>query len=503
MVLRIVLLKFTALLRSFFPRYRVSTYSAFKALTATFVAGTIGLILVSVSWREVEPTWTHRLPGKGHVHALASCHPVGMDELLVAAGCADIDDDEADYHLVALEPDTGCVLWQVRQPMTVRSYINLEPCLAEGEDGHPLLGSQWTAIPNRSGTALAKHTARDGSKLWQSTIEAFAPSAYRGAGFSAIPAASRRGRIWVTGIFPIAERSYERYLALLDGATGEKVWQIKGNSARDVFDSPCEVRCLAAADAIVMAPPHHHERSYPWLLQRISETTGDVIWTQEFIRDNERNLPDIAWVVDEAREQVLVFWSKVVSGKWVGDVISLNLKDGSERWRKKSDFAQTLAGGILAAHMDADGSISLWGREEIRRIRRLWWRWTWDPELPIPLPQHELKLDVRPVRIDLAAVDGRFLGKAILLSDDQSPISVLRDPSSHQPAAMVLRTMRQRDQIEPWSVLGIDGFSLRNSTGGPGAKLRQPNTIVLTRSRRIVTANDPTEEDLSWVIRAW
>lgn len=450
-----------------------------------------------------EPIWTHRIPGKGHVHALASCQPAGQNEILVAAGCADVDESDSDYHLVGLEPETGRVLWQARQPMTIQGYINLEPQLSEAEDGHVLLGSKWTAIPDTSRQALAKHNAQDGNLQWQSPVSQFAPGAYRGAGFSAIPAAKVRGSIWVTGILPVAERTYSRFLALVDQATGQKHWQTQTNPARDVFDAVCDVLPLSAGDAIVVAPPHHHERSYPWLIQRVSESTGDVLWSRQFTRDNERNLPDIAWLLDEARGQMLVFWSEVARGGWQGEVMALNLSDGRELWKTTSDFPKTLSGGILAAHLDTKGTISLWGREETQRNRVLWWKWTWEPDLPFPFPAHEMKLDVRPIRLDLSAIDGRTTGKTVLRHDDQSPIGVLRDPLSDKPSVMILRQMRQRTQIEPWSMLALEGYRLRATIGGPAAKLWQPKTAFLTRSGHVIVANDPAEDLLFWKISAW
>ncbi len=450
-----------------------------------------------------EPAWTHHLPGKGQVYAFASCQPVGKGEVLVAAGCADVDEDDSDYHLVGLEPETGRVLWQTRQPMTIKGYINLEPQLAEAEDGHVLLGSKWTAIPDTSRQALAKHDSQDGHLLWQCTISQFAPDAYRGAGFSAIPAARMLGSVWVTGIYPVAEQTYSRFVALVDQATGQTRWQTQCNSARDVFDAVCNVHPLSVADAIVVSPPHHHERSYPWFIQRVSEITGEVLWSRQFTRDNERNLPDIAWLVDETRGQMLVFWSEVVRGGWQGQVIALNLTDGRNLWKTTSDFPKTLGGGILAAHLDAKGTVSLWGREETQRTRVLWWKWTWDPELPIPFPAHEMKLDVRPIRLDLSAIDGKTTGKTILLHDDQSPIGMLRDPVTDKPMVIILRQMRLRDQIEPWSMRALEGCRLRASVGGPGAKLWQPKTAFLTRSGRVVVANDPAEETVSWKISAW
>jgi hypothetical protein len=166
------------------------------------------------------------------------------------------------------------MLGEHRERRSINPYLNLESLVTFDADGNVLCGSEIAAVGKRPLRSLAKLSISDGAELWQWTTESFgdgAPST--GYGHLAQPAGLSRGHIWVSGIRWLAERKYERFLALLDGKDGKQQWQISLNVADDAFDRPAEVYTLSGSDAIVMSPPRYHEKSYPWRTIRLDSIT--------------------------------------------------------------------------------------------------------------------------------------------------------------------------------------------------------------------------------------
>ncbi len=451
-----------------------------------------------------KPTWTHEPAGKGMVCSIVSAVTPDGRELVVAGGYFKTDSSGNDLRVIAFEALTGQIVWEQREPRTMDSYLNLEPRLGFDQDGHLLQGCEAAAVGPGLQRSITKRSIVDGSELWSWAAESLGDRpASTGYGHVALPAGASRSHVWISGIRSRESRDYERFIALLDSKTGQQQWFVSCNAAEAFFDRKAVVHPLHTRDAIVVAPPLHHERSFPWIFQRLDESTGAVQWKREMLRDNERNLAEPLHLVDEAHNQLLIFWRTVSGGRWQSEVISLDLTTGVERWRNPSDFSEVLSGGIVGASLDKQTNCVLWGSEESRSTKVNWLKWDRDPELPIPLPEsHELR-HVRPIGITFSSLDGSTMNKEVLSRNDESPTHLVWDSASPAPRAMFVRTMIKREQLEPWGSIRLDGLSTLPTASGTAAKLDYPRTATVTQSGHIITTGDPTETEVKWIIKAW
>lgn len=495
------------------PPFPISIASLMTAIPrisprlAAFAFATLLVISGTAIWylhgANDHPTWTHELPGKGVVSSIAAGLSVDGTELVVVGGYAVKDGTGEDLRLLALESASGHVRWEHRQARGIAPYMNKEPRIAFDADGHILAGWQYTAVGRGDEASLEKLSSTDGSILWEWRLNVSGQGARRpGSGQVALPSAISRDHVWVSGIASKGDQTYDRFLALLESATGREKWLVFNNQARDAFAQPARIFPLGVTDAIVFSPPQKHERSYPWILQRVDETNGTEIWRVELTRDNERSLPDVHCLVDEVGGEVLVFWQEVIGGRWKGELIRYDADTGLEVARRPSPFPDILSGGVYGAALGEAGEVHLWGRKEIERTHVNWLNWSYDPDLTIPLPESRTFWHVHPVRLTLSSSDGRVLSEN-RLSADESPTTVWNDPATGQPAVMFVRSMRKRAQVEPWRTLRLDGRVGLPTASGPASSLHYPAVAAVTPSGRIVTTGDPLEEKLFWSIRLW
>jgi outer membrane protein assembly factor BamB len=450
------------------------------------------------------PIWTHQFPGKGMIYSVAATKRNDGLEVVVAGGYAVTDNSGSDLRIVAFAADTGHKLWEQREKGSIAPYMNREPLVSFDADGNVLCGAELAAVGQGFERSLTKLSIKDGKELWRWSAESLGdryPST--GYGHMARAAGLSRGYIWVSGIRSLAERTYERFLALLDSKDGRQMWFTSLNAADDGFDRPAEVHPLPAKDAFLVIPPRHHERSYPWLLERIDETTGTTEWRRELIRDNERNLTEPFFLVDEHHDEALVFWHQVVSGSWQSEVIAFSLTDGRELRRVKSDYPKHFSGGMRGASMTAKGEITLYGAEEWTESKANWLKWDKDPELPIPLPEMNSLRHVRPLAVTISPTDGRILSKTRLSDRDEAPTQLLYEPASQEARVMFVRTMITRSQLESWRSIRLGTATHGPQANGLESKNDYPRVATITPSGKIITTGDPSEKEVIWRIEAW
>lgn len=450
------------------------------------------------------PRWIHRYPGKGMVYSLAATKTMQGNEIIVAGGYVVAESTYRDLRIVALAADTGSMLWERRGSKSFTPDMDPEVLISFDTDGNVLCGVGSAAVRKGAHRSLTKMSIKDGGELWHWAVESLGdryPST--GYGHMAQAADIARKHIWVSGIRSLAERTYERVLALVDSQTGRQEWLVSLNAARDGFDRPAEVHTLAASDAVVMSPPIHHEKSFPWIWQRIDEATGKPKWTREFLRDNDRNLTEPFYIVDEPHGQVLIFWHQVIRGRWHGEIVALDIQTGEDRWRKASNYAEIFTGGMRGVSMSHASEAVLLGSEEWTSTSNNWLDWRKDPDFPIPLPSSTSVRHVRPICVSISTLDGRVLSKNRLSEHDEAPSRIIYDSYSQEASAVFVRTMITRESLEPWRAIRLDGVTKTPLVGGMEAKNDYPRVATMTPSGRVITTGDPTEKEVIWRIEAW
>jgi outer membrane protein assembly factor BamB len=450
------------------------------------------------------PTWTHNFPGRGTVYSIAAERRSDGSEIVVAGGYAVTDSSGNDMRIVAFMADTGQILWEHRESRSISPYINSQPIVSFDADGNILCGEEITAIGKGIQPSLTKLSVKDGAEVWRWSPMSYGGSnPFAGYGHMARAAGLSHGHIWVSGIRLLAERTYERFVALVDSQSGNHQWLISLNAADDVFDRQAEVTPLAHADAIVMSPPRHHEKSYPWIWQRIDGVSGSSKWKREFVRDNDRNLERPFYIVDESKGQMLIFWHQVIGGRWQGEVISIDLTTGVERWRNPSAYMDHFSWGMRGVGISSSGDPVLFGAETWTTTKTNWFHWEKDPEIPFPLPTMTGQNHIRPISVTLSAIDGRIDDHRRLSEHDEAPTRLLYEPYSQKAKVMFVRTMITRDQTEPWRAIRLDGVKRTPRPGGAAGKSDYPRVSTMTPSGRVITTGDPTEKEVTWRIEAW
>jgi outer membrane protein assembly factor BamB len=438
------------------------------------------------------------------IHSVAAIRRSDGSEIVVAGGYAVTDSSGNDLRVVAFSADTGHMLWDHRERRSINPFMNLEPLVTFDADGNVLCGAKIAAVGKGTHRSLAKLSISDGAELWQWTTESLgdrAPST--GYGHLAQAAGLSRGHIWVSGIRSLAERKYERFLALLDGKDGKQQWQVSLNAADDAFDRPAEVYTLSSSDAIVMSPPRHHEKSYPWIWQRIDELSGKAKWSRELLRDNDRNLERPFYLVDETRGQLLIFWHQVVGARWQSEVISIDLSTGTERWRNPSSYKDHFSWNMTGAGVKSSGNPVLYGSETWATTKINWFDWRKDPELPIPLPSMTGENHVRPLSVTISAINGSVEAATRLSERDEATTRLLFESSTQRVSIIFVRSMITRAQLEPWRTIRLETITTYPAAGGLEGKNDYPRVFTATPSGRIITTGDPAEKDVVWRIQAW
>jgi outer membrane protein assembly factor BamB len=422
-------------------------------------------------------------------------------EVIVAGGYHRSDASGHDLRIVCFNAADSTVLWETREDRALPNMSKV-PALAMDADGNVLVGWDYWAVGSGNHTVVTKLAGSDGRKLWEWKAQA----AGQQSGHLAVPIPDAQGRVWVAGIQQVAGGEYRRFLGLLDTGDGATRWQSSLNSARDANDRRAAVYPLSGGDALVIAPPQGGEGLSPWLIRRISGANGATVWHREFTRDNDRNLPNLSWVIDERRTQFVALVSQVGSKAQLTR-IAYDLLTGAERWQTVDSEAGELQGGITAATLSNNGDIIVWSRNTHEATHRKWWRWHredgfWFPETTTT--QHE-----QPLRITVSGHNGALLKRDLIARKDERIQAIVIPAAGQNQGAMFLRSMIKKEQFEPWRVVWLtDGGraitrEFVRRPGGPGAKLWFPRLAVVTPSGRIAIAGDPSEEKPGWQITAW
>jgi hypothetical protein len=219
-------------------------------------------------------------------------------------------------------------------------------------------------------------------------------------------------------------------------------------------------------------------------------------WSKELLRENERGLPALTWIVDEASGQLIVFWATVISGKGHLERIAYDLATGAEKWRFNDPWGDDFVGGVLDATLDGN-SVAAWGRYGYETHRVKWWRWHYDEGFLFP--ETETTSHERPLRIRYLCATGTMTDRTEIERADERIQRIL---TARDSAAKVLflREMKARQQMEPWRAVRLPAGG---ALGGPAASLDFPGYAVLTPGGRIVVAGDLMQRREMWRITVW
>ncbi len=484
----------------------------FLGAAALLLVGALGLVLRStLAQTSPVPAWTHEYPGKGIIHSVTASKRRDGTEVVVAAGYAVTDTSGNNFRVVAYAADSGQILWEKRLAHNLKAADNKDPffnpwpsklIVSCDEDGSIHCGSEFSAFSKGLHHSLCKLSIEDGSELWQWSAESPGdrPSSV-GRGHLAKAAATARGRVWVSGIWAGASGGYERFLALLDTADGRQRWFAALKAADGAYDHPAEVHPLAGSDAIVMSPRKGNELCSPWILQRVDETTGTANWQREFLLNSSESPRHI---VDEANEQVLVFWDQVVRGVQQIEVLSVDLATGVERWSNHLGFLDSYIGALSGAGLDSSGNPVLFGKELWTTEEFHWLEWHYDPSIRLPVPKRMDKDHHRPISVTFSPMDGTVVSQSRLSNRNEIPRHLLYDPGTQQVRAVFVRQANLDVEFEPWRAIRLDATDpTPPKVGGPEAVLTYPLVSTLTPSGRIITAGDPKGESEVWRIELW
>lgn len=472
-------------------------------------------ILASVAgvflwWRSTPapPRWTDIRKGDGAVLSLAAGRAPAGNEIIVAAGYCRTDDSGRDLRIVCYDADDGRVRWETREDKALPNMM-IHPVLAIDSAGDVLAGWETAAAREGGNKALSKYSGADGRLRWEWVVE----SATRGAGIVGVPATGGKGILWVSGIRRVSADEYHRFVAALDPETGATLWQEELNPARDADDRIAQVHHLDDGGAVLLVPPLKHERSFPWFVQKRSAGCG-LEWQYEILRDNDRNLQPVGWVVDETRSQVILVWNHVAAGRMRFETVALDLRAGGERWSIADQISpEDFAGGVRDVTHGADGSIEYWGIRVDHVARTKWWRWRMDHG--IPYPETETYPVERPVRVAVSPVDGSAIDRKPIAKSGERVVCLLANSAQAPVEVVILRTFDHHSpiilnepQVEPWRAATVGPKSWRQillrEPGGPAAYPDFPEHAALTPSGRLVVAGDPEDrKKRQWQLRVW
>jgi hypothetical protein len=328
---------------------------------------------------------------------------------------------------------------------------------------------------------------------------------------TAIPVPSESGALWVSGIRKISGE-HRRFIAALDPQTGTQLWENDLNPARDGFDRPAQIRHLNQGGAMVITPPPGGEGKFPWIIEHRSSVNGDVLWQREIMRDNDRSLQRVQWLVDETHRQIVICWNSVSAGRMHFDFAALDLTTGAGRWHVRDIVsADDFASGVEALTLGQDGGIELWGRQVKSIIHTQWWRWRMDQG--IPYPQQDSEMIEQPLRATLSPTDGSIKNRELLGRPKERITARLARPGG-SAEVLILCLLDHRDsrvsdksRLNPWRAEAIlhefwPGIARRDPAGARST-LDFPSHGTLTPAGGLVLGGDPAEDKRQWQIRVW
>ncbi len=445
--------------------------------------------------------WVDEQEGDGAVLALASGRAPGGPEFVVAGGYYRKDGSGRDLCIVSLRSEDGKRLWEERYDRALPN-MSKSPLLAVDTTGDVFVGWDYWAVGSGSHPVIEKLAGSDGRPLWRWTTL----SGGNQSGLVAEPVPDKQGRIWISGIRKISGDQYQRFIALLTSSDGSSIWNVSVNEAEDANDRRASIHPLEGGDAAVIAAPRSGERSFPWLIQRFVATDGRVIWERRVLRENERGLPILRWIVDEENRQIVVFWSTVSRGRMEIEVVSFDLTDGKERWRSSESFAGMYNGGLTEMTLGGSNTIQLWGRHADEEVITRWWRWHYEEGMWFP--EREVIRFERPLCVTISGVNGKIQSKDWLGRRDERINAVLPGPSKRNGIALILRDMEGHKKVAPWRTLWQNdtveaGTGKRPQPRGEGSTLHFPRHVILTAHGRIVIAVSEDEDTRKWQITVW
>ena len=456
-------------------------------------------------WKNPAPLlWSDIRKGDGAVLSLATGKDPSGNEIIVAGGYFRTDASGLDLRVLCYDAAKGQVRWQARENKALPNMMT-DPIIAIDSAGDVLVGWETAAARLGCNKAVSKYAGADGRLLWDWNFQ----NIDSGTSMIAIPVPNHADALWVSGI---RKPGHRRFIAALDPKTGNSHWEADLNAARDGLDRPAQIHHLKEGGSMVIIPPEFsHSWTFPWIIQhRLKD--GGLRWKQEVIRENDRSLQELEWLVDEKTGQIVLVWNSVTGGRMHFDMVAFDLTLGVERWHVRDIIAaDDFRSGVEAVTQGKDGGIELWGRRVKEIIHTKWWRWRMDHG--IPYPEQDGEIIEQPLRVTLSPSDGSVMKSELLARPKERIMARLARPGS-SPEVLILCLIDHRESSHsdlprtlPWRADLIAHESWlefpKREPAGATTSLDFPQHSALTPSGRLVTGGDPAEDRRQWQIRVW
>ncbi len=450
--------------------------------------------------------WSDIRYGDGAVLSLATGKDPAGNEIVVAGGYFRTDASGRDLRLLCYDSSNGKVRWEAREDKALPNMMT-DPIIAIDPAGDVLVGWETAAARLGNNKAISKLGGTNGRSLWNWCLE----NTDSGTSMTAIPVPGQTAALWVSGIRKVAGE-HRRFIAALDTKTGAQLWKDDLNSARDGFDRPAHIQHLKDGDAMAVIPPRGGEGKFPWIIQHRSGKDGGVHWQHEIIRDNDRSLQGLGWLINEANGQIVLSWNSVAGGRMHFDIAALHLESGRDQWHVRDIIAaDDFRSGVEAVTQGKSGGIELWGRRVKEIIHTKWWSWSMDHG--IPYPERDGEVVEQPLRVTLSPADGSVIKSELIARPKERIMARLARPGT-TPGMLILCLIDHREsshsdrpRMLPWRAHAIAHeswleFPWREPSGAKAA-LDFPKHAELTPSGRLVIGSDPAEDKRQWQIRVW
>ncbi len=470
------------------------------------------VILTASSWwwrkNPAQLLWSDVRQGDGALLSLATGRNPAGKEIIVAVGYFRTDASGHDLRVLCYDAADGRVRWEARENKALPNMMT-DPIIAIDPAGDVLVGWETAAARAGANKVVSKYAGSNGHLLWDWSLE----SRDTGTSMTAIPlpSPSGSGALWVSGIRKTSGE-HRRFIAELNPKTGTPLWESDLNTARDGFDRPARIHHLKQGGAIVVSPPRGGEGKFPWIIQYRSSVDGDIRWQHEIVRDNDRSLQGLEWLVDETKGQIVISWNSVTGGRMHFDFEALELTTSSRRWHVRDIIpVDDFISGVEAVTSGPNGGIQIWGRHVKTIIHTKWWRWRMDHG--IPYPEQDTEVIEQPLRVTLSPSDGSVRNRELLGRPRERVMTRLAGPGGSADV-MILRLFDRgrsnhsdRSRLAPWRAQKIPNElwpeTPRREPSGAKSTLDFPNQVSLTPSGSLVIGGDPAEEKREWQIRVW
>ena len=169
--------------------------------------------------------------------------------------------------LMALDEDTGEVLWSQTWPAT---YRNIMWKFANGPRTPPTVDGERVYVLGAAGMLVCLNT-ETGAVMWQVDIDAKYDTTVPVYGISNAPLVEGDLLISVVGGDPDAK------LVAFDKMTGEETWRALEMNSEAGYSSPIIIEAGGVRQLILW---------HPTALSSLNPKTGEIYWEQEFLLDN-------------------------------------------------------------------------------------------------------------------------------------------------------------------------------------------------------------------------